>query len=421
MALIEHYGRPIALHGRTAGDLTAQLTANMPLLFSGDAPGQYIAFCLLGPNLEPLDEETIHPADMAPERLPAKFTIAMHNQNFSWCRLEHCLVFVLSISVKRVTGENPDIEQYSTEIGNFLSIVEADFGISLTATVSAPFNSPEECEGAVRDALVMVDFSCFIESRVDVVDSLYYDGMKRYLSRKHPEYLLVNYERPLIAAVLSHNYLHAELILNKLLIAHLCDPIWVFPSTQMTMFHNCRLVMSMSFIDPREMSDQIPRIEEIFEEMRLCATLSEMQDLIHQFFYLVQDYVKNNDTITPATEKMQRIIGFINENYKNPSFDASMVSDRFDITPQYLSRAFREQVGVNLSTYVQTVRISAAKDLLRNTEMTVERIAAEVGYISGQNLLRLFRKYEGISPTEYKTMVRGIGGEETIPKSRDQS
>lgn len=413
MALIEHYGRPVALFGKVAGDLTAQLIANAPSLFPDNSPSGYIAFCLLGPNLEALGEETILPRDMAPERLPAKFAIATHSHDFSWCHMENCVVFVLPVSAERRAGGDSIIEEYSSEAENFLSIVEADFGISLTVSVSVPFDSLEECGCAVRDALVMADFSCFIEAKVNVIDPFYYNGMKRYLSRKYPEYQLVNYERPLIAAVLSHNYLHAELVLNKLLIALLCDPVWVFPGTQMTVYHACRLVMSMSSIDPREMSDQIPLFEEIFNLMRLCGSLSEMQSLIHQFFNSVQDYVKNNETITPATEKMQRIIGFINDNYKNPLFDASMVSDHFDITPQYLSRAFREQVGVNLSTYVQTVRISAAKDFLRNTEMTVERISAEVGYISGQNLLRLFRKYEGISPTEYKTMVRETGREKT--------
>ena len=66
---------------------------------------------------------------------------------------------------------------------------------------------------------------------------------------------------------------------------------------------------------------------------------------------------------------MQQIIDFIHVNYKNQSFSSVMVSESFKLNPAYLSRIFKEQVGVNLLTYVQTLRIKNAKELLQTTDI----------------------------------------------------
>ena len=407
MPFIDYYYKPRLKYDSPSRGIEAQLRNNNPAFLCDGS--FYMAFCVIDFNLQPLNEEILAPEYMRPDIIPAKFTIAMKSSNFSWCRLAHCLVFVLALSDEYYNTHLPElVETYSARAGDFLTIIETDFGINLSVSVSNPFTSLDDFEDSVRDALVRVDFACYVEERVSVVDSVFHQEMQRLLARKYPEYKLVNYERPIIAAALSRNFLHAELVLVNYVIAHLCDPIRVFPTMNTTILNMCRVITALSCVDPWVFVENAPNVGESIENIRICTSLSEMKHHIHQYFLGLQEATKEVEKFVTISSKVQQIIEFVHGNYKNPLFSAVMVSDTFDINPAYLSRIFKEQAGINLLTYVQTLRIAEAKDLLQHTEMTIERIAAQVGYNSALNLHRLFKKYEGVSPSEYRVILRGV-------------
>lgn len=413
MPFINYFDNPFPMYTKADEVIKAQLDKNGPALFLDDTKGAFLAFCVIDQNLEPLEDETLKAEDMHPERVPAKFAIAMGSPDFSWFTLRNCIVFILRLPEIPPADEPGIIEKYAVAAQDFISIVEADFSISLSVSVSALFRAFGQCLDMVRDALIRVDYICYIEQRSSVVDPLYYQDMQRLLARQHPEYRLPNYERPALAAVLSQNYLHAELVINKFLVAHLCDPLEIFPTINSAILNLCRTAMALSCRSPLDFSVYFSNSRTLARRMRLCRSISEMKQLIHLYFIHIREFAERNKSFISSSEKMNRIIAFIDANFKDPSFNAGMISSQFDVTPAYLSRLFKEQMGINFLSYVQTLRIEAAKDLLCNSEMTIDKIATEVGYYSSQNLLRLFKKYEGISPTEYRTMRHAMAIEST--------
>ena len=75
---------------------------------------------------------------------------------------------------------------------------------------------------------------------------------------------------------------------------------------------------------------------------------------------------------------------------------------RYYINKYYLTRVFREQFGMSITAYLQSVRITYAKQQLRFSEKSVEEIGLECGLGSLNYFSRVFRKVEGVSPTEYR-------------------
>lgn len=69
---------------------------------------------------------------------------------------------------------------------------------------------------------------------------------------------------------------------------------------------------------------------------------------------------------------------------------------------KYLSSFFKEQTGENLSDYINRVRLSKAKLLLKGSNMTVNEAALKTGYNNCNTFIRVFKKYEGITPGKYK-------------------
>ncbi|MDA3847865.1 MAG: response regulator [Vallitaleaceae bacterium] len=92
---------------------------------------------------------------------------------------------------------------------------------------------------------------------------------------------------------------------------------------------------------------------------------------------------------------------YIDENY-NKEIGLKEVSEAVAISPQYFSKIFKEEIGVNFIDYITKVRINRAKELLNAQTLSIKEIAFEVGYNDPNYFSRLFKKIEGISPTEYK-------------------
>lgn len=405
MLLIEYYTLPLELLNGEAG-LVEQLQCNEPQL--AVTSKRFVALCLLDVGLEPLGALTISPDLLASGQLMEKLRIVLPRGTLlSFARLKNSLVLVAGLSGSLPKVDSQAIAVLSAAGEEFLSILEADFSLSLSLSISNLFTGLVDCEAMVRDALMMADFSRFIQEPVNVVDLNYYHGMKTLLAKQHPEFHLVNYERPLISAVLNRNYAHAELVVQKLLIAHLCDPLYVFPGMRSTIVNTLRLAMALSTIDPKIMSDEDKRLPDLQWEVQKCATLQKMKQLVHRFFGILDEYSQQEQELGAGSLKTQRIMEYILEQYGNPQLDGALVSSHFNISPSYLSRLFKEHMGINLSVFLQTVRIKKAKELLANTDLPIDSIAMEVGFLGRQSLLRLFKKFEDITPTVYRSLVRG--------------
>ena len=84
------------------------------------------------------------------------------------------------------------------------------------------------------------------------------------------------------------------------------------------------------------------------------------------------------------------------------------VADKFRLTPAYLSRLFKKEMGRGPAEYLQKIRIEAAKNLLVNTDMTIKEISEKVGYQYVLTLNRAFKKFEGITPSQYLARHKNI-------------
>lgn len=80
----------------------------------------------------------------------------------------------------------------------------------------------------------------------------------------------------------------------------------------------------------------------------------------------------------------------------------------FYIDKYYLTRRFKQQYGCTINTYLQQLRITHAKHMLRFSEKNIEEIAAECGVSDPNYFARLFKKVEGMSPGEFRRSWNGI-------------
>lgn len=99
---------------------------------------------------------------------------------------------------------------------------------------------------------------------------------------------------------------------------------------------------------------------------------------------------------------MVEVRNYVAAHYTDPNLSLTMLSDRFQINGKYLSQLFKESIGQNFLDFLIGLRIERAKQLLRESDQSVQDISEAVGYLNTTSFIRVFRKIVGMSPGQYR-------------------
>lgn len=129
-----------------------------------------------------------------------------------------------------------------------------------------------------------------------------------------------------------------------------------------------------------------------------------LKELVHNALELVKEDKSDKTTVV-----MNKLITYINSHY-NQNITLEQLSELCGLSTFYLSKVFKKHVNMNFSDYLAYVRIMVAKRLLKDSGMSMKAISMEVGYSDSNYFARVFKKYENMTPTEYRNRV--IQGED---------
>ncbi len=92
---------------------------------------------------------------------------------------------------------------------------------------------------------------------------------------------------------------------------------------------------------------------------------------------------------------------WIRGNYYHP-FTLPALAEVVGYQPDYLSTLFKKHIGVSVIEYANRLRIEAAKNLFANYDLSIKEAAYSCGFSDDKYFMKVFKKYEGMTPTEYK-------------------
>ncbi|HML47430.1 MAG TPA: AraC family transcriptional regulator, partial [Clostridia bacterium] len=135
-------------------------------------------------------------------------------------------------------------------------------------------------------------------------------------------------------------------------------------------------------------------------------------DLLHAF---LDEVVAQTDTQpTPAQPNLSdTIAAYVQAHYAQDLYLERIAQD-MGLSVKYLSKVFKDKTGENLSDYINRVRMEHVRDMLKNTDMSINDISQAVGIFSRSTFTRVFRKLEGVTPSEYRELVREQGNAEKV-------
>ncbi len=118
-----------------------------------------------------------------------------------------------------------------------------------------------------------------------------------------------------------------------------------------------------------------------------------------------KNYVCKDQTHMFRSAYMQKAVLYIEQNYAK-EISLADAAAFLKLNASYFSRLFKQQMGMNFTEFLNRFRINRAKIVLSDPEETVLGVSDKVGFSSRQYFTYLFRKYEGLSPKQYKEWIK---------------
>lgn len=207
-------------------------------------------------------------------------------------------------------------------------------------------------------------------------------------------------EKDLLCKVKTGNIQEANAILNDLLGYVLFSEGNSLDVVKTRAIELCSL-LSRSAIESGAPTDSILKLNNHFlKNLQQITTLEslcfKLQEIVETFSESMFNYVpsKNNELIKKA-------MLYISDHF-NESITLDDVSNHVHLHPSYFSTMFKQATGSSFKEYLNMVRIEESKRLLSNTDFSIIDIAVAIGFEDQSYFSKVFKKYTGLTPKQFR-------------------
>lgn len=149
------------------------------------------------------------------------------------------------------------------------------------------------------------------------------------------------------------------------------------------------------------------------------APSQSMQNIVSEIFsaeelhkYYLRFFGNLSDMLRPGSvyagnDTIEQIKIYIQRNYAR-NLTVEFLAPLFYLNSSYLSHLFRKQTGEKFVQYLNAIRIEKAKELLMTTDKKLYQIAKAVGYDNNKYFFRVFKKWVGMTPEQYRAKHHGV-------------
>ncbi|NQX61194.1 helix-turn-helix domain-containing protein [Paenibacillus qinlingensis] len=143
-------------------------------------------------------------------------------------------------------------------------------------------------------------------------------------------------------------------------------------------------------------------LSSIYERIAKCENWKEAEQLVGDILEGLASQIEEKRSQRGKNETIDRMLDYIRTHYQEHDLSLERLASMFHLTPPYISRLFKDHTESNFIDYMIEIRIKAAMELLKDKSIKVNDVSDAVGYANTRSFLRTFKKYTGLTPTEYR-------------------
>jgi len=145
-------------------------------------------------------------------------------------------------------------------------------------------------------------------------------------------------------------------------------------------------------------------------------TAAELHERCASLFESATDQIQSLRESQQSRVIVSEIRSYIEANYANPELSLDHLSERFVMHTKSISKLFKEEFGENFIDFLIGLRIGKARQLLLESEQSLQEISVQVGYSNYNSFNRAFKNLNGVSPRDF----RRYGAEAASAASPDE-
>ncbi len=288
--------------------------------------------------------------------------------------------------------ENFPKEEMEPILDNLIFHIERNFSLYFVAAVTDKYNDLKDLPLAYRTAKRIMDYK-YIYKQYKVI---FQNIMNENQLNKY--YYPIQLEAKLITKTLSSNTSEVKKIIQEIFGNDIEQKLI---NKKAVKEFNGLLYNTLNQISIQLDEMNIGEINrsENFEKFLKITEIKELKEVFSERLIEICKFIKENSEIDIRTIK-NSIEKYMTENYMK-DISLENLSEYLGYSFKYTSILFKKIMGDNFKNYLSLYRIKKAKELMEEKEYKIKELAELVGYNSSNTFIRMFRKYEGVSPGKY--------------------
>ena len=184
-----------------------------------------------------------------------------------------------------------------------------------------------------------------------------------------------------------------------------CDAdaiVWIIPVTPY--LENCQNILQNYLPETAVFSPDSTGVTDLLSMAMAdskTASANVMQGYIHLIVSKILDAISLKPAEPGSMDALQSVLLYLNDHYQEP-LTRQEIADAVGYNASYISHIFDDSLHTTLTDYLSTLRMRDAKNMLKNTNLPVSRIALDLGFGSIRSFNRIFLNKTGCSPSQFR-------------------
>ncbi len=244
-------------------------------------------------------------------------------------------------------------------------------------------------EKHVREGLMLLaDWDKFgITTILEAQDG---DEAMNLISEHNPEIIFTDMRMPKVDGISLLKWIHSANLSSKTIVVSGHDD---FEYMRNAIYYNS-FDYILKPIDPELLNEALERA--VNEWKKETTSLGDAKEII------VASKVEEEET------SMKKIGEYLKKNYQY-EINLQEIADSFYLSREYISRRFKQEFNETITDYLTRIRMEKAKEMLKNHQLKIYEIAYQVGYQNEKYFSKVFKKFVGCTPNEFRSSTLTSG------------
>ncbi|GAA0134039.1 helix-turn-helix domain-containing protein [Paenibacillus sp. YSY-4.3] len=304
----------------------------------------------------------------------------------------------------------PDVPNVLLELRDIAAEAQSFLGqyeMELTISISSRYSNWSGIAGAYQEAVDAMEYKMVLGKKgIIALEDIRLDSA---YNAQSGYYYPLQVEQQLINLIKAGDIEQASAYMDEITERNFSKPVMSLTLARCFIFNLAATVIKAINELGGGDSDILRKNPLWMDTIMACDTIKEMQQELQTLLGEVCAFAAAKRTSNVSEERegslrdlTVKVTSYIEENYQDANLNVNAIGDHFDLKGSYLSRLFKSQTGEGLLDYIHKTRIAQAKEMIQGKRNSINEISKLVGYNDVATFIRVFKKYEGITPGKYK-------------------